>query len=128
MVAGAERHFWIDHDVVVGPRYVGVKRTVHHDAVADNDRLEIILLPFAVPVAALDQGRRVRDRAVERKIGEHISYRGFVKSLLPYISRQPLVVGDKTLVIVFGKHPGEQIARVFRAWCEIKSHFIVIVH
>ena len=53
MMARAERHTRVDGDAILRLGHVVVERACHHTALADNERLEIVLLPLLVPVAVV---------------------------------------------------------------------------
>ncbi len=53
VMASPECHFRVYDDVIWAGRYVFVERTVDYALVGDHDWLEIMFLPFAVPVFPL---------------------------------------------------------------------------
>ncbi len=55
-MSGAERHFWIDNDVVAASRYIFVETAVYDASrlsrifALDDNRLKVVFFPFCVPV------------------------------------------------------------------------------
>ncbi len=87
MVACAECHARVYHDIVLGLRYIGVEAAVYHYLATYDNRLEIMTLPLGVPVLSRHIFGIERDLAIERQLGDSgfygsvvIQFRGHVGS------------------------------------------------
>ena len=100
MVACAESHFGIYHYVIWQTGYVGVKRAVYHTLIINDDRFEIIFLPFRIPIPALDCRPSDFNRGFKREIGYYFLEHRFIKKLFFYVCCQSVVIGYKTFVIL----------------------------
>ena len=67
-MACPERHFRVDDDVVGALGDVFMERAVDDASVRDNNRLEIMFLPFAVPVLSFDFGGRGRGDGIPERV------------------------------------------------------------
>ena len=89
MVACAESHFGIYHYVIWQTGYVGVKRAVYHTLIINDDRFEIIFLPFRIPIPALDCRPSDFNRGFKREIGYYFLEHRFSVYVPPACSECP---------------------------------------
>ncbi len=129
-MSGAECHARVDDNVVFSLGHIGVKRAVHGHKAGHDDRLEVVFLPLAVPVATFDKlggiadfdGYRLGCHSIGHSLGTIARGRD-----VGY-HRRAVVVGFETLESGFGESVGEQVAGVTVAWRKSEGHFVIVVH
>ena len=148
MVAGAERHLWVDKDAVFRCGHVLVEGAGNDATAVDDEWLKIILLPFFVPVFVLRLGHGVGNfhvgqweggqDFVERLTAEQTLLHVATEMVLTCLFGQhgyfriggtlnggtvELVGVNKAVETYFGQHGGQHVLHGFRSWTCGKSKF-----
>ena len=96
VVAGAEGHAGVDDDLVAGVGGVGVEGAAHHYLIADDDGLEVVFLPFVVPVLAFYDGVvGLEGDAGGREVGEQCGEGVVVELVLEYVGGENRLFGGE---------------------------------
>ena len=130
MMSCPECHAGVYRDIVCGFRHIGMEGAVHNHTSVDNNGLEIILFPFAVPVLSLHKLRPARKHHIHRYCRDCLVDRFLTVQSRRDIRRHGRSVFRRfeTLESTVGELGCEQIEGVRTGRIRRYFYLIVIVH